>query len=237
MTTTYSHERLTNLKAERTRLLGNAKAVLASAKAAGRDLDSAEDAAMEASMARVRAIDVEAKDQSTAMVSAVLDLGGSDDGDADSDRFMSLRRNGTKSRLASRAGEELTGRKALNVGPEQLVTVELDAQPYTMGRPPTSLLEILPTVKRGPVFRWMQQTTRTNNAAPVAPGGLKPTSVYTLTPIDGRLKVLAHISEPVDTYMLKDGPSLVQFVGDEMLAGLHDAVETSSSPGPGSVRT
>lgn len=220
-----------SLREQRITHLKSARDIVSRAEAANRELTSSEVGTVEAALADTKTIDRQLK--GIALVDSVVNLGTADDGDAESNRYISLRRNGTKNRLATRAGDELAGRKALNAGPDPLVSIELDAQPYTMGRPPTSLLEILPAVNRGPVFRWMKQTTRTNNAAPVAAGGLKPTSVYTLTPLEGRLKVIAHVSEPVDIYLLKDGPSLMQFVGDEMLAGLHDAVETQLVSGSG----
>jgi len=79
----------------------------------------------------------------------------------------------------------------------------------------------------------MRQTSRVNNAAPVAAGALKPTSTYGLVSVEGRLHVIAHVSEPIDKYQLQDGPSLGQFVQEEMVAGLHQALETQIVSGDG----
>jgi HK97 family phage major capsid protein len=223
-----------DLNAERTTTINLAQAVLAAAKSGNRELTDAEQATSTGHMARIGELDKQIKGR--ALVNSVMSLGSSEDipgGGGEGPRYLSLRRPGTTSRIATKASDELLGRKSLNGGTDPLVSVAMDPAPYTQGRPPTSLLEILPAVTRGPVFRWMRQTTRTNLAAPVAVGGLKPTSVYSLTPVDGRLKVIAHLSEPVDTYTLRDGPSLMQFIGTEMLAGLHDAVETQLVSGTG----
>ena len=68
---------------------------------------------------------------------------------------------------------------------------------------------------------------------PPTQGGLKPTSIYGLTPVDGRLKVIAHVSEPIDVYQMKDTATLMGFVGMEMLEGLHSAVEQQIVSGTG----
>jgi hypothetical protein len=51
--------------------------------------------------------------------------------------------------------------------------------------------------------------------------------------VDGRLHVVAHVSEPIDKYVLSDGPSLAQFVQLEMVEGLHQAVEHQLIDGDG----
>lgn len=79
----------------------------------------------------------------------------------------------------------------------------------------------------------MKQTTRENNAAPAARGAVKPTSAFGLEPVEGRLRVIAHVSEPLDKYTLADGPSLVSFVELEMVDGLHAAVEAQLLAGDG----
>jgi HK97 family phage major capsid protein len=96
-----------------------------------------------------------------------------------------------------------------------------------------TLAEVLPAVVVSPVYRYMRQTTRTNNAAPVASGAQKPISVYGLTPTEGRLHVLAHVSEPLDKFDLSDNGSLSNFVRLEMLAGLATALEDELLNGDG----
>lgn len=234
-TTTYSFERTKSLKSERAHVLSNAQAIVDRAKAAGRDLDASEAAVVETATARVKQLDAELRDQSTAMVKAVL--GNPDDRGTGEDglHFLSLRTPGLKSDLAARFGTTLgtPGMKAMLDTADPYTTIPMDAKPYTMGEAPTSLVEVLPAITRPVAYRYMRQTTRTNNAAPVAVGALKPTSVYGLIPVDGRLHVVAHLSEPIDKYVLQDGPSLLQFVQTEMVNGLHQTLEAQVVSGTG----
>ena len=71
----------------------------------------------------------------------------------------------------------------------------------------------------------MRQTVRTNNAAVVAAGALKPTSVYTVTRIENALVVIAHLSEGIPRHWLIDNASLEAFLANELEYGLRTAVE------------
>lgn len=103
-----------------------------------------------------------------------------------------------------------------------------------LGHPSNRLLEILPaTVPVSSTFEVLVQRVRENNAAPVAEGELKPTSVLGLEQIEGKLEVIAHLSEPVPHYWLSDNPSLNSFVGNELIRGLYDAVEAQVLTGDG----
>src|SRR5699024_7214658 len=77
----------------------------------------------------------------------------------------------------------------------------------------------------GNEYDYVRQTVRTNNAAPVADGALKPTSIYTVVEVSDRVRVLAHLSEPVPQRLFKDHASLQRFLEQEMSAGLIDAYE------------
>ena len=76
-----------------------------------------------------------------------------------------------------------------------------------------------------PEISYLRQTTRTNNAAVVAAGALKPTSVYTVTRIENSLQVIAHLSEGIPRHWLLDNSSLEQFLAGELEFGLQTAVE------------
>ncbi|WP_018180375.1 phage major capsid protein [Jongsikchunia kroppenstedtii] len=104
-----------------------------------------------------------------------------------------------------------------------------------MGKPPQSLLDVLiAQTVASPAYSYLRQTTRTNNAATVAEGATKPTSVYTLTSTDARLRVIAHLSEQVPSYTLSDNAAVQRFVEDELLFGLRTAVEAQVVNGDGS---
>lgn len=233
-TTKYDYRKYQRLQSDRKARLDAAEQIVDRAKSDGRDLDPAELEAVEMAMQAVKTIDLELKDQQSAMMRAVLGSpreGGSEDGT----QFLSLRTSRLKSDLTARFGTALgmPGMKTLVGADDVVTTIPMDATVYRLGDAPTSLLEVLPAVTRPVAYRYMRQTTRTNNAAPVAPGALKPTSVYGLTPVDGRLHVIAHVSEPIDKYALQDGPSLAEFVQSEMVAGLHHAVEAQIVSGDG----
>ena len=110
----------------------------------------------------------------------------------------------------------------------------LNNSPVDMGEPATALLDVLPvrTVETGE-YSYLRQTTRTNNAAPVAVSATKPTSVFTLTRINGTLQVVAHLSEPIHEPWLSDVRSLEQFIESEMAAGIGSALENQILNGNG----
>ena len=71
----------------------------------------------------------------------------------------------------------------------------------------------------------MRQTVRTNAAAVVAAGALKPTSVYSVTRVENSLAVIAHLSEGIPRHWLIDTPALEAFLAGELEYGLRQAVE------------
>lgn len=135
----------------------------------------------------------------------------------------------------SRHGGPTFGSKArITAGDVYADVPMLSADPFARPRPPASLVDALPVGKvTTPTFTYLRQSTRTNNAAAVAVGGAKPTSVYGLTAVDGRLHVIAHVSEPFDEYWTSDSPSLLRFLESEMVAGLYSALEAQILTGDG----
>ncbi|WP_407360523.1 hypothetical protein [Microbacterium sp. LBN7] len=84
-----------------------------------------------------------------------------------------------------------------------LVGVEFIRGLVPLDRPRTSLLQAIPAITRSsPVYEYLRQTVRTMNAGPVAEGALKPTSIVSMESVEAKLKVFAHISEPIPPYML-----------------------------------
>lgn len=67
----------------------------------------------------------------------------------------------------------------------------------------------------GNSFSFLRQTVRTNSAAPVADVALKPTSVYSLAEIEDRVRVIAHLSEPVPERYFADLSALEDFLRSE----------------------
>lgn len=83
------------------------------------------------------------------------------------------------------------------------------------------------------VFEFWQQTTRTNNAAMVADFATKPTSTFTVTPVEDRLRVLAHLSEAIPNRLWTDYDELRTFLLSELYEGLLDALEQQVLNGDG----
>ena len=140
----------------------------------------------------------------------------------------------TKMGSGHRAPGDEGGSKALTSSGQILTDVPIRPDVIPVGRPAVSILDVLPTVGRTtPTWRYLRQNSRTTAAAPVAPGTLKPTSAYGVETIDGEATVIAHLSEPVDKFVLQDAPGLTRFLGDEMLYGLDRAVQTQVLTGDG----
>ncbi|MEC5200272.1 HK97 family phage major capsid protein [Arthrobacter sp. PL16] len=139
---------------------------------------------------------------------------------------------GIASKMTATGGTGL-GRKGL-VDAGNVITATPTTDIVPAGRFPASLLEILPVIQHdGATFKFLRQSQRVNNAAVVPAGATKPTSIYSISGVPNELAVLAHLSEPVDKYLLADVGSLERFVGDELLAGLGLAVEAAILNGNG----
>ncbi|WP_232425761.1 phage major capsid protein [Mycobacterium sp. JS623] len=120
----------------------------------------------------------------------------------------------------------LVERKSLAASGAAVVGQEFLPDPIALGQPATGLLDVLPTVGHGsPLYAFLQQSTRTNNAAVVASGAVKPTSVYSVTRVEQSLSVIAHLSEGIDHYWMADNATLEQFISGELNYGLQRAVE------------
>jgi HK97 family phage major capsid protein len=122
--------------------------------------------------------------------------------------------------------EGLVSRKSLAASGAAVVGQEFLPDPVALGQPATGLLDVLPTVSHGsPQYAYLQQSTRTNNAAVVASGAVKPTSVYSVVRQENSLSVIAHLSEGIDHYWMADNATLEQFISGELNYGLRRAVE------------
>lgn len=124
------------------------------------------------------------------------------------------------------------GAKALASGVQTTSTILLPKVVET-GRPAVSLLDVLPVRIVPPSYSFLRQSSRSNNAAPVAAGGTKPTSVVSVVGVENRLRVVAHLSEQIPRYLLSDNTDLERFVTDELLWGLRKAIETEVISGDG----
>lgn len=239
---------------ERTRLLDECQGIADQAKAARRGFTLSERVAIDSKIARVDAIDAQADDakvqhdearlKQLAQLSpeaaatgynAGLDTRNPSDFPASTGAgakgFLTFDTKAMAQQLVSRAPG---GIKALVGAGGSTVDAPLATTSVTdLGKVAGSLLDVLPAVQGPREFSYLRQTTRTNNAAPVASGALKPTSVYTLERIEDRLRVIAHLSEPIDKFWLEDQTTLTGFVGTELLYGLLLAVNNQILNGVG----
>lgn len=118
--------------------------------------------------------------------------------------------------------------------PSGSVLVDIPApEPVALGRPVISLRQVIPTQQSNGAYAFLRQTLRDSNAAVVAPGALKPTSVYEFERVEERCRTIAHLSEPLHRADLADAPDLTAFVQAEMTWGLQMALEAEILTGDG----
>lgn len=129
-------------------------------------------------------------------------------------------------------GETLNVKALVGTG-ASLVGTEFTPEPVALGRPVPSVLDLFGAVKSARDYSYLRQTSRDNQAAPVAPGAVKPTSVYQMERVESRLKVIAHLSEPLNKYWLQDNDTLAKFIADELLFGLELALVNQILDGDG----
>jgi len=148
---------------------------------------------------------------------------------------------GARDAVATSWARELSG----SIGPDGKIiqgavtvpsplTAPPSSDPISIQSPPTSAVELFP-VKRTEASEEsvMQQTVRTNAAAPVAHGAAKPESVLTLARTPVPIATVAHLVSDVNNQDLSDSNRLDQFIRSELLLGLRLAVEGQLLNGTG----
>lgn len=102
-------------------------------------------------------------------------------------------------------------------------------------RNPRRLIDILVNRERldGNAFEYIRQTVQTDNAAPVADGVEKPTSVYTVESVEDRARVVAHLSQPAPVRIFADHRNVRQWIEREMAQGVLGALEGQIVSGDG----
>ena len=122
-------------------------------------------------------------------------------------------------------GRSMAGKALLEVG-STAVESPLMAEPIADPRQARFVYQLTPSSEaEGGSFGYLKQTARTNNAAEVATGALKPVSVFTLERVNDTTKVFAHVTEPIDRFLLEDAPNLRQFLDTELRYGLGKAFD------------
>jgi hypothetical protein len=130
--------------------------------------------------------------------------------------------------LANRMMTGDLGAKALAPSAATVIA-QATPDPVALGRAATGLRDILPVrVEAAAEYAFLRQSTRTNNAAVVADGVTKPTSVLGLTRVEQSLAVITHVSEWIPRSWLVDIAAVEQFVNAELEFGLQKAVEAKT---------
>lgn len=230
---------MASMREQRATALRDARAIDARAKSAGRKHTDAELKEIDRLLDEVDRLDKDlvSAAESKARFDALASLNPAAHADGKPAKgFLRLKdaSDGVKSVLHE-VGLPYSAKSLIAVGSTATNAVVLDDSPVTLGKPATSLFDIIPArfVEGTDQFSYLRQTVRDNNAAPVATGAVKPTSIYTLEKVTDTLKVVAHISEPVPVYWLKDVSSLDKFLRDEMGYGLQVALEDQTVNGNG----
>lgn len=138
----------------------------------------------------------------------------------------------TATALRSMAPAESRAVVSGSIDVPQLVETNVSAIPYQH-----RLIDLL--VNRQTItsnaFTYVRQTVRTNNAAPVADNALKPTSVFTVTSVEDRLRVIAHLSEAIPLRFFEDDvTNFENWLNKEMSEGVLNALEAQVVSGSGS---
>lgn len=222
-----------NLTRERRdEVIAKAQAIVNAAKSAGRGLTDQERTEVTGHLAEAKSINAAlAGDAKSRDVLAGLD--GMARGAKSRSSIDDGRRLAFGAKMAAAVASGLLGgpdgnAKALAPSGATVVGLDFEADPIALGRVATDLLNVLPVIEHdSPAFSYLRQgfTGRTNNAAVVADGAVKPTSVYGVERVDNTLSVVAHLSELINRYWLLDNVSLQQFLSDELQFGLALAVE------------
>lgn len=144
--------------------------------------------------------------------------------DIDNGQRLSFKNMGAD--VANKILGSTIGAKALAPSGAAVVDQEFRPDPIALGQVATGLLDVLP-VQGHPTaeYAYLRQTTRTNNAAVVAEGDTKPTSVFGVTRVEQSLSVIAHLSEGVPRYWFIDNNMLQGFINNELGYGLYLAIE------------
>lgn len=202
------------------------------AKAAARDLTSAEVSEIEAGSDRAFQLKAAIRGLKNAATMAAI-ASGEEEEDMHGNITRAAKSVGFLSPEAIKsftsAATSPQGLKALVEAGSSTTAVSLDPKPVELARPGAdlSLVNVLPvTVRDSKTYSHLEQFLRDNKADVVAEGGLKPTSTFSIREVEHTLEVIAHLSEYVPNYVLADNSSLETFLQTELRTGLFAKVNS-----------
>lgn len=230
-----------NLKEQLSQLQKDLLTLSAKAKSEGREFTDAEVNTINEKGAEITKLKqkIERVEKSEKALADVVEFGrGEGDGeDDDSTAVKYLTLTGARGKKAAREfAENVRARGGSKALPGNTIVTgsSFSAEPIDTKKLPTSILDLLRVrLRENPAWDGIRQTGFTNNATVVPDGALKPTSTLSITNNPGFLAVVAHLSEYVGTYLLKDNAQLATFVERNLLWGLKDALEEQILNGTG----
>jgi HK97 family phage major capsid protein len=236
---------------ERQAALKSAQGIVREALGAGREINDTEQTIIDNTVAEVKAFDAkrEAHESRPNSLKLLTEAGGKGDMSRSSNgewatdfgsgsegvQYLDLgsKTHGNALVKAMQATRPM-GSKALASSGDVVVGVPLIEQtPVEQGRPLLSFLQAIPTIQRPAVYSWLSQSVRTGGAEVVPAGSLKPTSGLALVKREGRLSVIATLSEPIDKFILEDNVALNGWVQAELTQSVLIALEAQILAGDG----
>lgn len=116
------------------------------------------------------------------------------------------------------------GQKSLVATGSSVVPLDLRSEVIIKGR--ETLVGVVnfltTTVRTSSAYRFIREATVDNQADLVETGGTKPESDYGVESVDGTLKFLAHVSQPVDQDALDDAANLESYLTQAMSRGIYE---------------
>lgn len=227
-----------NIREKRAAAYKAAQTLIETAKSAGRDLTDQEAADVQRHVTEVKGYDalIDQASKSESAIAGIAALVGPQGGDLDGNgnQYLNLKAGFSANVVRKMNATGPDGVKGLAPGGTVLTEVPLvNTLPIQLGRPLTSVIDVLPVVQRAASYDYLRQATRTNNAATVAAGGTKPTTLMGLERVPSRLRVIAHLSEKIGKYLLEDNANLKTFVATELTGGLLQTIEAQVIGGNG----
>jgi HK97 family phage major capsid protein len=224
------------IHAKRQAALKAAQAIIENVKARGGDLTDQEVSQVEALHEEIKAADatIARVGGQKSVLDSIAEMAGTQGEEQTGNRYLSLKAGYSDQVVRKMSATGPDGAKGLAGAGVVLTEVPLvNTLPIVLGRPLTSVIDSLPVVQRAASYDYLRQATRTNNAATVAPGGTKPTTLMGLERVPSRLRVVAHLSEKIGKYLLEDNANLATFVDTELTGGLLQTIEAQVVGGNG----
>jgi len=221
--------------------LKKARDIAAKAEDAGRQLTTAEKRSIDRHLKTAQEIKTAVAGDSLADGLNALEsfIEGIEGGERKS-RIGEPSRRGIASRTAAVPGPwsaEVPDLQAKSLVPVGTISVPflVDDEVAAIGGPRSLIGSVIPfdELDGTDAFSYLRQTLRDNQAAPVAPGALKPTSEINLEKIEDRAKTIATLSEPIPEQWVRDVANLERFLDAELASMVIEEINDQLINGDG----